>query len=135
MLPDTPLLLTVLLLLVAFILAARTALAWPRLNELSADVRARTTALDERSASLPRSIAQARASLATGNATVEHALWTLPRLDARFDTLSDGLRARRAELDELRTGPMAGARSGLPRLRATGRLVLRLATLRRKLLG
>jgi hypothetical protein len=134
-LPDTPLLLTVVLLLVAFIVAARTALAWDALQRLSADVRARAVALDERSVDLPRSVGRARAELAAAGATTEQSLWTLPLLDARLEALSDELRARRAQLDELRTGPLAGARGGFERIRSTARLVLRLATLRRKMLG
>jgi len=134
-LPDTPFLLTVLLLLVAFIVAARTALAWDALGRLAAGARARTTALDEEPTSMPHSIHHARTRLAAANATIEHTLWALPGLDARLDALSDNLRARRAELDELRSGPLAGARSQLARARSIGRLVLRLATLRRKVLG
>lgn len=127
--------LTVLLLLLAFIVAARTALAWAVIGRLSADVRARTTALDERSVNVPRSVGEARARLAAANAAIEHTLWALPRLDARLGTLSNDLRARHVQLDELRTGPLAGAQSGLARIRSTARLVLRLATLRRKMLG
>jgi hypothetical protein len=134
-LPDTPFLLTVLLLLVAFIVAARTALAWAALDRLAADVRARTAALDERSVDLPRSVVRARPQLAAANATIEQALWTLPRVDARLESLTTNLRAGRAQLDELRTGPLTGARSGLARVRSIGRLVLGLATVRRKMLG
>jgi hypothetical protein len=134
-LPDTPLLLTVLLLLVAFIVAARTALAWAAIKGLSADLRARGAVLDDRSVNMARSLGQTRARLATANASIEHTLWTLPRVDARLDTLSTDLRARRAQLDELRTGPLTGARSAAAQARSTARLVLRLATLRRKMLG
>ena len=133
--PDTPLLLTVVVLLVGFIVAARTALAWGALQRLSADVRARTATLDEQTVDLPRSVGRTRARLAAASATIEQSLWSLPLLDARLDTLSQDLRARRAQLDELRTGPLAGARGGFERIRTTARLVLRLATLRRKMLG
>ena len=133
--PDTPLLLTVVVLLVAFIVAARTALAWNALQQLSADVRARTATLDEQTVDLPRSVGRTRARLADASATIEQSLWTLPLLDAQAEALSDDLRARRAQLDELRTGPLAGARGGFERIRSTARLVLRLATLRRKMLG
>jgi phytoene dehydrogenase-like protein len=134
-LPDTPLLLTVLVLLVAFIVAARTALAWDALQRLSADVRARTTDLDGRSVDLPRTVGRTRAQLAAASSTIEQSLRTLPLLDARMEALSHDLQARRAQLDELRTGPLAGARGGFEKIRSTVRLVLRLATLRRKMLG
>jgi len=126
---------TVLLLLVAFIVAARATLAWAALERLSADVRARGAALDERSVNVARSLDHARARLAAANATIEHTLWALPRVDARLDTQSTDLRARRAQFDELRTGPLTGARSAAAQARSTARLVLRLATLRRKMLG
>ena len=104
------------------------------LGRLGADLRVRDEQLVAQTAGLRVRFHGARLRLSEFHATIEHALWSLSRLDQRIDAARVALVLQRAGLDKSR-GRIVGARAEIERIRHGARLVLRALELRRTFLG
>ena len=135
MAPDVLPILAAVCLLSAFIIAARTAMAWPATERAADAVLKRGVALEESQQRLRESFAGFRDKLGETNAAVEHGLWTLARFDESSLALEGALRERRVGIDDFRVRYVERADQGLRRARATLRLAKRLVELRRIFLG
>lgn len=107
--------------------------AWRAAARTSRALGAAEIRLVARAQTLPASAAGAREQLAAVRAQAERTLWTLPSLDARIDSTTADLAARRAASDRLRTD-MVRSRAGLTRIRNSARLIIRAIELRREFL-
>lgn len=122
-------------LLSAFIVAARTAMAWRAIERASDAVLQRGVELEESQERLRQSVAGVRDRVGAANASLEHGLWTLARFDERSRALEGTLRERRVEIDDFRVRYVERADQGLRRARSAMRLIKQLVELRRTFLG
>ena len=135
MAPDVLPILAAVCLLSAFIVAARTAMAWQAIERASDAVLQRGVELEEGQQRLRESLAGFRDRLAEQNAAVEHGLWTLASFDERSLALEGALQERRAAIEDFRLRYVERADQGLRRARSTLRLLKQLLELRRTFLG
>jgi biopolymer transport protein ExbB/TolQ len=131
--PTTDVLLLALAVLIAFVVAARSYMAWHRLMERAEQVRLRAASLDERATRLADTFAGTRTRVSEVNGTIDHALESLSRFDESAARWSGQLAGTRLTLEDVRRRHLAAAGEALARARRVGRVVMTALRLRRSL--
>ncbi len=105
-----------------------------RLRRASGLLATTAQRLDERSSTMPDTLATARGRIAGLRTDAERALWSLTLFDAGLERTEAKLIAGRTALDALEER-LADNRTRIGRLRDTARLALRALEMRRTFLG
>lgn len=124
-------LLLAVLVLVTFVVAARSFMAWRRLAVASSAIRLRSERLEHRTLGLAESIARLRRLTAQVDAGLERGLWAMARFDEQTERVRQNLSAHRASSERFRTRQVVAADGLLRRGRSAVRLIELTINLRR----